>query len=140
MINEIQLSVPIYSLKKLEFSQIERDFYLHQASLCQDAVKGQLARMDPNRKLSELPQTVRLFVLNHALKLRQTCCHPRICFPPTLSARQFNSLQDVLDKMLQDLKVNAIKAHRDYIAAVIGTAGILILQVIIVLPKRNLAI
>lgn len=128
MIGEIGLTEPIYHIKELEFSQIERDFYLRQVAGCKQNLDKVLNNVRMNSKIGDLSTTNQAILLNMALKLRQSCCHPIIT--SALSAvKQFNSLQDVLDKMIEDAKYDCEKAHREKIASMNGRAGVLLQKV-----------
>ena len=45
------------------------------------------------------------------------------------SNKKFQSLEDVLDKMIEDMKYESEKSHREKIAAMNGKSGILLLKV-----------
>ena len=131
VINELSIMKPITIVKRLEFSQIERDFYQRQADKCKESIRLHFAKVNRDAKMADLSHTTRLIAFNLALKLRKTCCHPQICSNQFFmnSNKKFQSLEDVLDKMIEDMKYESEKSHREKIAAMNGKSGILLLKV-----------
>lgn len=125
--DEIRISKPITIMEHCDLSQIERDFYLQEASNCQQSMMAKLIKIPSEMKILHLGTTVQSVIFNLALRLRQICCHPQMCLKVKLG--DYCSIQDVLDKMIGDCKYDCEKCHREKIASINGMAACYLLQV-----------
>ena len=60
VINELSIMKPITIVKRLEFSQIERDFYQRQADKCKESIRLHFAKVNRDAKMADLSHTTRL--------------------------------------------------------------------------------
>lgn len=123
VLNEIGISEPIHSILKLEFSQIERDFYYKQSRKSQLSINEKLNRIDSSLKLSDLSLLTQSTILSSALKLRLCCCYPQLCIKNFSSIKQYGSLNDVLNAMIEDAKYECEREHRCIISSCNGMAA-----------------
>lgn len=123
VLDEIGIAEPIVQTYKLDFSQIERDFYHRQSRICQFSIDEKLKNVDPDCKLKDLCHSTQTTILSLALKLRQCCCHPQLCIKSDSSLNQYCSLQDVLTAMIEDAKYECEREHRIIVASLNGSAA-----------------
>ncbi|KAH9399444.1 hypothetical protein TYRP_017856 [Tyrophagus putrescentiae] len=151
VIDELDILAPIYTERRLELSQIERDFYLTRARDFYQKLEARFVRESPNTMLGDVrQQSSRMAVLSMATTLRQTCCHPtwalnnllrwknrqlmlhnqrtptesnRVYPGNRVNRRRYVSLNDVLDNLIEGVKVEAEGAHREIISCLNGLAA-----------------
>lgn len=126
VLSQIGIENIIINTSILQFSQIEFDFYLRQVDACRSSVEKILGRLPKDTKLMDLASGTYSTIFSIAIKLRKICCHPVVCLNDQSAVKQYCSLQDVLDKMIEDNKYDCEKHHREIIAALNGTASLYI--------------
>lgn len=117
----------------LQFTAVEHYFYEKQFGICQkateDYIKARLDESDLDAKISNINRRTLNLLLAPLLQLRQACCHPAVVRDSYVSMEK-NSLtmEQLLEKLISSTTKEAIEAHRKYICALNGLAGVEILM------------
>ena len=127
-----QIEIPGQSdeVSWLQFSPVEEHFYRRQHIEISRDVVAKLRKLDPTSKLSSLDRQSLSTLLLPLLKLRQACCHPQAVRGQFMSLqKQTMTMEQLLEQLVTKAKLEAEEAHRGYIAALNGLAGIDIIEV-----------
>ena len=130
VLDQIDIPEQKDELHWLQFSPVEEHFYRRQHIDISRDVMTKLRRHDPASKLSSLDRQALSTLLLPLLKLRQACCHPQAVRGQFMSLQKKTmTMEQLLEQLISKAKNEAEEAHRLYIAALNGLAGIEIIQV-----------
>ena len=114
---------------KLHFSEIEREFYRVRHEECSKKVRELIDRLQ-KAGVTLLNDEKSKQVLFRLQKLRQACSHPQVAGGIGLESinKQVQSMQGVLDKLIQDAAKKLLEAQKKVLFTENGRAGIHLLQ------------
>ena len=108
---------------------MEEHFYRRQHIDISRDVVSKLRRHEAATKLSALDRQSLSTLLLPLLKLRQACCHPQAVRGQFMSLQKTTmTMEQLLEQLISKAKNEAEEAHRLYISALNGLAGLDIIQ------------
>jgi len=131
VIEQIQIPKQTEYITFLQFSAVEQHFYRREHKSCAEKIQNELAEryeeMD-ELNLNNLSKQSTTSLLRPLLSLRQACCHPAVVRSAHIAIdKNCITMQEILDKLMLNEKLEAEEAHRQLLAALNGLAGIEVL-------------
>lgn len=136
VLDEIQIPKQTEHLSWLQFNAVENHFYQQQFQQFCTSQKADLQRRFPDLeskslKLSELSKNdcIHSSILSRLLQVRQACVHPSVVRNGYLSMeKKCVTMDQVLERLIDNTKLECEEAHRKLLCALNGLAGIELLK------------